>query len=122
MERRQRILETYLPRVNPVVDPALDAAGTLTFRNPAVEAGVAHAPSRYVAEWALFDNLTGRSEPIAVTESQSPPIQSPSLPTSGYIEVKLRATGGPTAWETPVTMHFRRSGSGWQWVGFERQP
>jgi hypothetical protein len=121
MQRRQRILETYLPAVNPVVDPALDAAGVLTFSNAAVDAGVAPAPAGYVAAWASFDNRTGQSTPIGTTEGRTTRIQAPQLPDAGFVEVRLHATGGPAVWETPVTIHFRR-GNGWEWVGFERQP
>jgi hypothetical protein len=122
MQRRQRILETWLPAVNPVVAPGLDDTGMLTFQNAAVDAGVSQPPSRYVAAWAAFDNGTGQSRPIATTESVSPRIKAPILPAAGYVEVKLHATGGPAAWETPVTIHFRRRTTGWDWIGLERLP
>ena len=46
IERRNAILRRYLPAVNPVVDVRLSPSGTLTFRNAAVDADVAHAPDR----------------------------------------------------------------------------
>ena len=36
-ERRVRILQTYLPKVNPIAEPALDRNGRLTFRNLAAQ-------------------------------------------------------------------------------------
>ena len=41
IERRNRVLKTWLTAVNPLVDFALSADGVLTFNNAAVDAGVA---------------------------------------------------------------------------------
>ena len=62
--RRDAIGRTWLTDVNPVIDPALDASGALTFRNAAVDAGVAKAPASYEVAWFTFDNATGRATPI----------------------------------------------------------
>ena len=45
IQRRDKIGAAYLTAVNPVVDPALDAGGRLTFENAAVNAGVAKPPA-----------------------------------------------------------------------------
>ncbi len=121
VERRQRILEAYLPAVNPIVDPSLDAAGRLTFRNAAVDAGVSAIPERYRAEWARFDNLTGAVTPLGTTEAPGTDLPPPpSLPDNGFIQVLVSAHGGPEAWTRPVVLHFRYR-AGWQLVGLERQ-
>ncbi|MGE3190108.1 MAG: hypothetical protein AB7N90_10545, partial [Vicinamibacterales bacterium] len=73
-ERRDRILRAYLPAVNPIVDPALDAGG-LRFANAAVAAGVAPAPGGYHARWSRFDNLTGEATLIAETGGAGSPIE-----------------------------------------------
>jgi hypothetical protein len=44
IKRRDRVLRTYLPAVNPIVAPRLET-NRLTFENAAVAAGVAEAPS-----------------------------------------------------------------------------
>jgi hypothetical protein len=44
IKRRDRIGQVYLPRINPIVEPTLDASGSLTFRNAAVDHAVATAP------------------------------------------------------------------------------
>ena len=62
-DRRAIILKKYLPAINPVVAPALDASGALSFGNAAVEAGVAPAPAEYKVVWARFDNATGEHQP-----------------------------------------------------------
>ena len=41
IKRRDKIGQAYLPKINPIVDPGLDASGTLTFANAAVDARVA---------------------------------------------------------------------------------
>lgn len=121
-ERRDRILQTYLPALNPVTDVALDASGQLTFRNLAVDARVAKAPAGYKADWFRFDNTTGTRTPIGTTEGATSPLAAPSLPSDGYISVDVRAVGGPAAWSQPVVLHFRRAAGAWQLVGLVRQP
>ncbi len=52
--RRDAIGRAWLTNVNPVVDPVLDASGTLSFRNAAVVAGVSKAPASYEVAWFAF--------------------------------------------------------------------
>ena len=68
-ERRDAIGRAYLTAVNPIADPALDAAGVLTFRNAAVEADVARAPRGYRAVWSTFDNATHEAKLIGETSA-----------------------------------------------------
>jgi hypothetical protein len=123
--RRDAIGRTYLARVNPVVDPALDAGGRLTFGNAAVAAGFAAAPAEYVAEWAHFDNATWKTEPIGTT-SGAPGMTAPAgLPTApgAFVRVSIAARGGgaPASWAVPVHAYFRRlPDATWRLVGFER--
>ena len=48
-ERRNRILQMYLPAINPITRPTIEN-GQLRFHNAAVEAGVAKPPSGYRAD------------------------------------------------------------------------
>lgn len=121
-ERRDRILQTYLPALNPVTQVSLETSGGLAFRNAVVDAGVAPAPGGYAAEWSRFDNATGTRTPMGTTEAATSPLPSPTLPADGCVEVDVRAVGGPAPWSRPVALHFLRAGAGWQLVGLVRQP
>jgi hypothetical protein len=126
IKRRDKIAAEYLNAVNPIVDPALDANGRLTFGNAAVAANVAPAPTAYRASWAQFDNTTGQSRPIAETQSETTTIQAPNgLPPApgSFIEVNISAESQQhPGWRQPIRTHFRRDTTGWKLVGLERMP
>jgi hypothetical protein len=124
LKRRDKVLRTWLTRVNPVTDATL-ADGRLRFTNAAVAAGVATAPIEYVAAWSRYDNTTG--EPVGETiesRSTTPDVPAPSAIASAdtaYLQVAVR-THHPDhpGWAEPVMLYFRRSADGWQTVGLER--
>jgi hypothetical protein len=124
-ERRDAILRAYLPGVIPIVDPALDAGGTLTFGNAAVSAGVAAAPTAYEAAWFAFDNATGESRPLGTTSATGAQLAAPTALPAGpgaFVRVELRATAADhPAWASPVEIFFRRTSEGLRLVGLERQ-
>jgi len=122
IDRRQRILATYLPGVNPVVDPSLDTDGRLAFRNAAVDAHVALRPQGYRARWFSYDNTTDTASPLGDTSGAESPLPTPALPAGGFVKVEVSADGGPAAWSTPVTVYFRKRPAGWETVGIERLP
>src|SRR5688572_22214589 len=121
-DRRLRILQTFLTKVNPIVDPTLDGSGRLSFRNAAVEAAVADRAPGYRALWYTFDNDANKATLIATTEETQGPMVMPPMPASEYIQVDLAAIGGPQSWTRPVSAYFRRNSGGWTLVGFERMP
>jgi hypothetical protein len=126
IDRRNSIGRRYLPAINPIVDPALDTSGLLTFGNAAVELKFATPPGSYKATWSTFDNATGETSRIGETTSQEQRMQAPlQLPSShgAFIKVELSAASGShPKWAQPVTSYFRRQSDGWQLVGFERMP
>ena len=125
IERRNAILRRYLPAVNPVVDVRLSPSGTLTFRNAAVDADVAHAPKEYVVAWQRFDNATGTTTNLGETRASATNVNAPKdLPAAAgtYIRVEISANGGPESWTEPAHAYFRREAAGWTLVGFERVP
>ena len=125
IERRDAILRRYLPAVNPVVDVRLSPSGTLTFRNVAVDADVAHAPNEYVVAWQLFDNATGTTTTLGETRASATNVNAPNdLPAAAgtYIRVEISANGGLESWTEPAHAYFRRAAAGWTLVGFERVP
>lgn len=122
-QRKARILATYLPAVNPIVETALASDGVLTFKNAAVDAGVAGAPAGYRATWATFDNGSGETKSIGITEGTGPALRAPALPAAEYVKIEIVATGAvPEPWTQPVTAYFKRASGGWSLVGFERMP
>lgn len=125
--RRDAIGRTWLTDVNPVIEPALDASGSLTFKNAAVVAGVAPAPASYEVAWFTFDNATGAASPIGqpVTSAREAANAPSGLPAAegSFVRVDIKAAGGAhPSWASPVRAFFRRLGSGWKLVGFERLP
>ena len=123
MKRRDAIGRAYLPAVNPIVDPALDESGRLTFKNAAVDTIDAAPPSGYRALWSTFDNATEATTAIGTTESSGTSMTAPRLPDGGFVKVDILATGSPVkAWETPISVYFRRQSGGWFLVGLERLP
>ena len=125
IKRRNTIVRTYLPAVNPIVSPRL-ADGRLTFENAAVAAGVATAPARYRAAWFRFDNATGERHPLPETSAAGTTLDAPSgLPaaTGSYLGVEISADAAEhPSWGRPVRAYFRRAAEGWTLVGFERIP
>ncbi|MEZ5319243.1 MAG: hypothetical protein R2752_17715 [Vicinamibacterales bacterium] len=121
-ERRDRILQTWLPAIDPIGRPALTAGG-LTFDNAAVRAGVAPAPPGYRARWSRFDNATGAASPIGETTGAAAPLAVPDLSGLEFVQVEISAVDpAVAAWARPVVVHFRRRGGQWQWVGLVRLP
>ena len=125
IKRRDKILRTYLPAVNPIVTPRLEN-NRLSFENAAVAADVARAPEVYRASWFHFDNATGESRPLSETTSATTTIDAPAgLPTAAasFILVELSADSKEhEAWRRPIRTYFRLDADGWKLVGLERMP
>jgi hypothetical protein len=124
VERRDAIIRTYFTGVNPIVDPALDSSGVLTFHNAAVDAGVATAPQSYAVHWYRFDNSTNQSTSLGGNTGTGTSIQAPTaLPADDgtFVRVEISATAAEhPAWATPVEVYFKRAEGGWKLIGFER--
>jgi hypothetical protein len=106
----------------PIVDPALGGEG-LTFRNAAVDAGVAAAPAAYQVTWYAFDNAAGTHRRVGGTVS-SPAGQAIPLPRDlagqAFVMAAVAADGADPNWRKPARVYFKRDGSGWKLVGLER--
>ena len=126
IQRRDKIGRAYLAKINPVVDPTLDASGVLSFGNAAVQYAVTSAPRGYTAAWHTFDNATAETRPLGqTTGAQSPMKAAAGLPAAmgAYIRVDISADhpDHPT-WKEPVRAYFQRQAAGWKLVGLERLP
>jgi hypothetical protein len=122
-ERRDAIGRTYLPALNPISNPSLDAEGTLTFTNAAVDNNFAAIPRGYRALWSTFDNTTGATRLIGETSDVAAVLRAPAgIPQAegAFLKVELSAIGSRRSWEEPVSAYFRREEGRWKLVGFER--
>ena len=126
IQRRDVIGRTYLPAINPIVNPRLDASNVLSFDNAAVSFGFADAPAAYRARWSRFDNATGATESVGETRGQDARLSAPAgLPTAPdtYLEVDIAAESSQhPSWAEPIRTFFRRTSQGWTLVGLERLP
>ena len=127
LERRTKVLRTWLNATNPLVNVAMSASGELTFENEAEKAGVAKAAERYSVQWSRFDNDANQHEPLGPElTSTAPRIQAPAdllALRPEYVAARLRAHHPDfPAWSQPLMAYFRRSSEGWTLVGLERNP
>jgi hypothetical protein len=129
LRRREKVLRTWLTQVNPLVDFALSETGELTFANAAEQAGVSTAATGYRLQWSRFDNVTGVATDVGgdVSADQAR-VRAPidligGDARSAFIQVRVAAIHPEfPSWATPVTVHFRSAGGGWQLVGLKRLP
>ena len=127
IKRRDKVVRHWLTGINPIVDPTLGPDGMLTFRNAAVDAGLASAtPIEYALRWSRFDNaadaLIGQAEEsrTAGTTSAAPPRVLEGAP---FVTVAIETTHPDYPhWRGPVRVYFRRTASGWLTVGLDRLP
>jgi hypothetical protein len=123
VERRNRVLKTWLTAINPVVDVALSETGELTFSNAAVDAAVAAPPQGYRVRWARFDNATGAAIGAVDATTTVARVQAPPDVIAGaaFVQVDIAAQHAEfPAWNSPVAVHFRRAARGWSLVGLTR--
>lgn len=123
--RRDKILQRWLNGVLPLVDLALSPEGTLTYRNIAVEAKAALAPTGYQVRWFTFDNAAAIATPVgAAVPFEGLAVTAPAaLRAAQFVRAELTASHPRfPGWSTPLTVTFRKSDTGWQLVGLERQP
>jgi hypothetical protein len=123
IERRNKVLKTWLTAANPLVDFALGSDGVLTFANAAVAAGVATPATEYRVRWSRFDNSTGSTNGAVEATTTGMRVTAPQqvLANAEFVQVDI-ALAHPefSAWAVPVTVHFRRSAAGWSLVGVRR--
>jgi hypothetical protein len=122
VERRDKVVATWINGVCPVVDPALSADGTLTFANAAVDARAAAPGASYSLQWFLFDNAANVKTPVGgVVQVIGLSAQAPAGLTGDYVGVTMTATHPQhQGWSRPSTFFFRREGAAWRLAGIER--
>jgi hypothetical protein len=121
--RRDKVGLAWLTHVNPLVDFALSADGTLTFRNLAADLNRAGPAEGYEIQWARFDNNTGRSTPAGRMEKVTDlsAVAPKALLSEAFVEARVGARSERhPSWAEPVIVRFRRSEHGWRLVGERR--
>ncbi len=124
IERRDKVCRLWLNQLNPLVDFSLAANGSLSFRNAAVDAGVATPALSYWYAWSSFDNATGITRPVGdETQSTTPGILVPPLLHDSEFAALRISSMHPDhpEWMAPITVYFRRDASEWKTVGLERE-
>ena len=126
IKRRDKVVRAWINVVNPLVNFKLDADGTLTFDNAAVDAKASTPPDGYALNWSRFDNPTGTHAAVgAETTIPSPTSRAPrELEPSEYVAVSVKSLHPDhPVWAQPVRAYFRReAGGAWRTVGLERLP
>jgi hypothetical protein len=124
IERRNKVVATWLNEVAPVVDAVLAPDGAFTFANVAVAARAADPPANYQLQWFRFDNATSTRTPVGSRETvtdASGRAPSELLGAGDFVGVEISATHPQRpGWAKPSTFFFRRGGGGWTLVGVER--
>lgn len=125
--RRTKVMLSWLNVTNPVVNPALDPSGVLTFDNAAEQSVAATRADRYTIQWSAFDNATGTDTPSG--EEQTVTQRRATMPASlgtarpEFVTAKIRAFhAAHPAWADPLALYFRRSAGGWLLAGVDRGP
>ena len=125
IQRRDKVLRTWVTSVNPVVEPRLAADGTLTFENAATAVRMASPTALYRLSWSRFDNATGARSGTAVeAETNQTRASAPAGILNGaeFVAVTIRTIHSDFPhWDAPVTVTFRRAAERWETVGIERQ-
>jgi hypothetical protein len=116
--RREAIARAWLDTANPATRFALDESGRLTFRDAAVEAGLAPT-ARYQAMWGRYDLRTDASAALGASTGGPDGVAAPSpLPAEeGAIVAIALSRAGAAA---PVDLHFRRASGAWRLIGVDR--
>jgi hypothetical protein len=126
--RRDKVIRAWITGVNPLADFTVTAEGDLVFENAAVAAGATTPADSYEIQVARFDNASGAATPIGeAAQVRQPrlalPLEARALEPGAYLDVRI-TTIHPDfpAWRSPVIVHLRRTGSGWEVAGVQSQP
>lgn len=124
LDRRRRILETWLTAVTPIASATLGADGELGFDNVAVRHGIGGGPVRYEVTWSIYDNDRRVHTPVGDTVSVA--TMTDHAPerirreTRALVSVRIAAVHPQFPEWRPVQLYFRRAGAGWRLVGLDR--
>jgi hypothetical protein len=123
IDRRNKVLKTWLTAANPLVDFVLGSDGVLMFTNAAVAAGVATPATEYRVRWSRFDNSMGSTTGAIETTASGTRVAGPPEVLAGaeFVQIEIASQHAQfSEWKAPVTAQFRRNSAGWVLVGVTR--
>ena len=125
VRRRERILQTWLAALNPVVQPAIAERAMLRFTNAAVDAGLTDPADGYELSWFRFDNATGMRRYVGPAQRVTTPgaaIPMDKLAGTEYVGVDIRTLHeDEPRWRRPVRIYLRATNNEWRIVGIDRR-
>ena len=126
IKRRDKIGQAYLPKINPIVDPAFDGTHVDVRQRRRPAPGCRGAGDRTPPCGRGSTTPPARRRESPTRRARSREVAAPSgLPTApdSFVKVALSAqsTSHPS-WAQPIDVYFRRVGTGWKLVGLERMP
>lgn len=123
IKRRDKIGQSYLTAVTPLVDFAL-ADGQLKFVNAAARSNIDSRPrGGYETSWGYFDNATGGITPIgAPVATHAEQVVAPALRdvAGTIVRARIRPVDPPVSGWNPVDAYFRRTDNQWMLIGIDR--
>jgi hypothetical protein len=121
VERQQKCGRFGINVMNPISELRIEG-GRLDFTNLSEQYGFVDAETRYRMSWSSFDNLSGEhqrlSEPVT---SGEPGLDLPES-ESEFLRAEIHSLNDENVhWNSAVFVYLRRSGSGYELVGIERE-
>jgi hypothetical protein len=124
LQRREQVLRTWLPALNPIANPMVGADHVLRFDNVVERAGLTQAASRYDIAWFRFDNDSGARLAVGerrIHDAARAPIPMLALQGAAFAGAEVRTLNpAHPQWDRVVRVYLRRVGDGWVPVGIER--
>ena len=125
VERQQKCGRFGINVMNPIGELRIEE-GRLDFTNLSEQYGFVEAETRYRMSWSSFDNLSGEHQRLSERLSEPITSREPGLDLpeneSEFLRAEVHSLNDENLhWNSAVFVYLRRSGSGYEIVGIERE-
>ena len=125
MARQQKCGRFGINVMNPIGELRIEE-GRLDFTNLSEQYGFVEAETRYRMSWSSFDNLSGEHQRLSERLSEPITSREPGLDLpeneSEFLRAEIHSLNDENLhWNSAVFVYLRRSGSGYEIVGIERE-